>query len=215
MKIVLLGPPGAGKGTQAEWISDKYGIPSISTGDMLRKHLADQTELGKLAEQYMNKGQLVPDDVVIQMMEGRLKEEDCNDGFLLDGYPRTVHQAQALDETERIDVVLYLDVGEDEIVRRMSGRRVCPKCEAIYHTIHDPPKVEGTCDKCGSSLKIREDDEETTVRKRLEVFNLQTAPLISFYMSKDIIKKIDAAGSIEENIAKVRTVLDSLGNIYK
>ncbi|UCD92630.1 MAG: adenylate kinase [Methanobacteriota archaeon] len=208
MKIVLLGPPGAGKGTQAEWISEKYDIPRISTGDMLRDHVARQTELGNLANQYMNDGKLVPDDVVIQMMRERLEEEDCRNGFLLDGYPRTLHQAQALDEAETLDLVLYLDVGDGEIVRRMSGRRVCSSCGAIYHLVNDPPRAEGICGKCGSTLKIREDDEESTVRKRLEVFRLQTTPLISFYSSKDILRKADSGGSIEDTTSNIRAVLE-------
>ncbi|MFQ6060441.1 MAG: adenylate kinase [Thermoplasmata archaeon] len=213
MRIVLLGPPAAGKGTQAEWISDKYGIPRISTGDMLRRHVSERTELGVLAEKYMSKGKLVPDDVVIEMMRERLMEEDCREGFLLDGYPRTVHQAQALDEMESIDIVLYLKVGEEEIVRRMSGRRICPDCATVYHIVNDPPNVEGRCDRCGTVLVVRQDDEEATVRKRIETFNVRTAPLISYYMSRSIIKVIDADGSIEETSANLRKALESVGNL--
>lgn len=210
MKIVLLGPPGAGKGTQAEWISEAYGIPRISTGDMLREHVANETELGGLAQEYMNEGKLVPDDLVIQMMRERLKEEDCRNGFLLDGYPRTLYQAQALDETGTLDLVLYLDVEDKEIVRRMSGRRVCSSCGAVYHIVNDPPKSEGICDKCGLTLRVREDDKEETVRKRLEVFRLQTAPLISFYASKDILRRAESGGSIEETTSNIRAVLENL-----
>lgn len=210
MKIVLLGPPGAGKGTQAEWISEEYDVPRISTGDMLRDHVARQTQLGNLAKRYMNEGELVPDDVVIQMMRERLEEEDCRDGFLLDGYPRTLYQAQALDEAGGLELVLYLDVGDEEIVQRMSGRRVCPSCGEVYHLVNDPPKAERICDKCGSTLKVREDDKESTVRKRLEVFRLQTAPLISYYSSKDILRKVESGGSIEETTANIKTVLENM-----
>lgn len=211
MRIVLIGPPASGKGTQAKWISREYDIPRISTGDMLRRHVADQTELGRLAQEDMNQGRLVSDDVVIEMMDQRLKEDDCIDGYLLDGYPRTLRQARSLDEAAGPDIVIYLDVGGEEIVRRMSGRRVCKSCEAVYHIINDPPMAEGICDKCGSTLTIRDDDKEETVRKRIEVFKEETSPLISFYSDKGVLVMVDASGSIEDTSDNVKRALAKLG----
>jgi adenylate kinase len=213
MKIVLIGPPASGKSTQAEWISEKFGIPRISTGDILRKHVADRTELGMLAQEDMNHGKLVSDDIVIRMMEERLKEGDCANGYLLDGYPRTMRQARSLELIEDLEVVLYLNVGDEEIIKRMSGRRVCPDCEAVYHIVNDSPRLEGVCDKCGSKLIIREDDKEETVRRRLEVFKEETSPLISFYSDKDILRKADASGPIEETRGNVEDALAHLGNV--
>ncbi len=213
MKIALISPPASGKGTQAEWISRKFDIPRISTGAMLRKHVADRTEVGMLAQEDMNQGKLVSDDIVIKMMEARLRKEDCKNGFLLDGYPRTMRQARALTSAEGLDVVLYLEVGDEEIVRRMSGRRVCPNCEAVYHIINDPPESEDVCDKCGSKLIIREDDKEETVRKRLEVFKEETSPLVSFYTEKGILRRVEASGSIEETRNNAERALEQLGNL--
>ncbi len=211
MRIALIGPPASGKGTQAKWIAEEYGIPRISTGDMLRKHVAEQTDLGKAAQESMSQGQLVSDEIVIRMMDARLKEDDCVEGYLLDGYPRTTRQAEALDKSGGLDVVLYLDVDDEAIVKRMAGRRVCPECEAVYHTINDPPKVEGVCDKCGSDLIIRKDDKEDTVRKRLEVYKEETSPLISFYSGKNVLRRVDASGQIEETRSKAKKVLDEMG----
>ena len=213
MKIALIGPPASGKGTQAKWISGKFGIPRISTGNMLRKHVADRTELGMLAQETMNQGKLVSDDIVIKMMEARLKEENCRNGYLLDGYPRTMRQARALESSEGLDVVLYLEVGDEEIVRRMSGRRVCPDCEAVYHVINDPPGSEDVCDECDSKLIIREDDKEETVRKRLEVFKEETSPLVSFYSEKGILRRVEASGSIEDTRNNAERALEPLGNL--
>jgi adenylate kinase len=213
MKIALMGPPASGKGTQANWISDKFGIPRISTGEMLRKHVADGTELGMLAQEDMNQGKLVSDDIVIKMMEARLGEEDCKNGYLLDGYPRTMRQAKALESTEELDAVLYLEVGDEEIVKRMSGRRVCPNCDSVYHIINDPPESDDVCDKCGSTLIIREDDREETVRKRLEVFKEETTPLVSFYSEKGILRSVNAGGSIEDTMTNTGKALEHLGNI--
>ncbi len=213
MKIALIGPPASGKSTQAKWISDKFGIPRISAGNMLRKQVADRTELGMLAQEDMNQGKLVSDDSVIKMMEARLREEECKNGFLLDGYPRTLRQARALESTEELDAVLYLEVGDEEIVRRMSGRRVCPNCEAVYHIINDPPESEDVCDKCGSKLIIREDDKEETVRKRLEVFKEETSPLVSFYTEKGILGRVEASGSIDDTRNNAEKALEHLGNL--
>lgn len=213
MKIALISPPASGKGTQAKWMSRKFGIPRISTGAMLRKHVADRTEVGMLAQEDMNLGKLVSDDIVIKMMEARLRKEDCKNGFLLDGYPRTMRQARALEPTEVLDVVLYLEVGDEEIVRRMSGRRVCPNCEAVYHIINDPPESEDVCDKCGSKLIIREDDTEETVRKRLDVFKEETSPLVSFYTEKGILRRVEAGGSIEDTRNNAERALEHLGNL--
>lgn len=213
MKIALISPPVSGKGTQAKWMSRKFDIPRISTGAMLRKHVADRTEVGMLAQEDMNLGKLVSDDIVIKMMEARLRKEDCKNGFLLDGYPRTMRQARALEPTEVLDVVLYLEVGDEEIVRRMSGRRVCPNCEAVYHIINDPPESEDVCDKCGSKLIIREDDKEETVRKRLDVFKEETSPLVSFYSEKGILRRVEAGGSIEDTRNNAERALEHLGNL--
>ena len=180
---------------------------------MLRKHVADRTELGMLAQEDMNQGKLVSDDIVIKMMEARLKEEDCRDGYLLDGYPRTMRQARALESSEGLDVVLYLEVGDEETVKRMSGRSVCPDCEAVYHVINDPPGSEDVCDECDSKLIIREDDKEETVRKRLEVFKEETSPLVSFYTEKGILRRVEASGSIEETRNNAERALEHLGNL--
>ncbi|MCK4443213.1 MAG: adenylate kinase [Thermoplasmata archaeon] len=211
MRILLIGPPASGKGTQAEWICEEYGIPRISLGGMLRKHVADRTDIGEQAQAYMDRGELVPDDIVIKMMDERLKEDDCRNGFLLDGYPRTMRQALALDENFGLDIVLHLHVGDEEVIRRMSGRRTCPGCEDVYHVVYDPPRKEGVCDKCGSNLIIREDDKEETLRKRLEVYNEETSVLISFYSEKGILGNVDASGSIKETRSKTKKVLDELG----
>lgn len=213
MKIALISPPASGKGTQAKWISEKFGIPRISTGAMLRKHVADETEVGMLAQEDMNQGKLVSDDIVIKMMEARLREEDCKDGYLLDGYPRTMRQARALESAEGLDIVLYLEVGDEEIVRRMSGRRVCPDCETIYHVLNDPPESEDVCDECVSKLTIREDDKEETVRKRLEVFKEKTSPLVAFYSEKGVLCRVDARGSIEDTKNNTEKALEHLGNL--
>lgn len=213
MKIALIGPPASGKGTQAKWISDRFGIPRISTGDMLRKHVADKTELGIQAQEDMNQGRLVSDDIVIEMMEARLAEKDCRNGYLLDGYPRTLRQARSLESGEGLDVVLYLEVSDEEIVTRMSGRRICPNCENVYHIINDPPTSEDICDRCDSDLTIRDDDKEETVRRRLEVFKEETSPLIAFYSEKGILRRVDASGSIEETKANTDAALGQMGNL--
>ncbi len=189
MKIVLLGPPGAGKGTQAKSISNRYSIPHISTGDIFRKNISENTPLGIEAKSYMDNGQLVPDEVTINMVKDRLQQDDCKNGYLLDGFPRTVHQAEALDNflTEReesIDTALLIEVPKEFILERMTGRRVCPSCGASYHIKFNPPANDGKCDLCGSDVIQRKDDTEETVKERLDVYENQTQPLIDFYKNK-------------------------------
>jgi adenylate kinase len=203
MNIILLGPPGSGKGTQAKLIEERCGIPQISTGDMLRKAVENKTELGIRAKNYMDSGALVPDELVIKITEERLKAEDCRDGFILDGFPRTVPQAEALDEVlnkmnKKIDNALNIEVKEDDIIRRMSGRRICKGCGASYHIIFNPPKEENICDLCGKELYQRDDDKEETVRNRLKVYKDQTEPLINYYREKSVLRSIDGGRKIEE-----------------
>ncbi|VUT26875.1 MAG: Adenylate kinase [Candidatus Methanolliviera sp. GoM_asphalt] len=203
MNIILLGPPGSGKGTQAKLIEERCGIPQISTGDMLRKAVENKTELGIKAKNYMDSGALVPDELVIMITEERLKAEDCRDGFILDGFPRTVTQAEALDEVlnkmnKKIDNALNIEVKEDDIIRRMSGRRICKGCGASYHIIFNPPNEENICDLCGGELYQRDDDKEETVRNRLKVYKDQTEPLINYYREKSVLRSIDGGRKIEE-----------------
>lgn len=198
MKLILLGAPGAGKGTQAEILSEKLGIPTISTGNILRAAIANGSPVGLEAKSYMDAGQLVPDSVIIQIMKERLAESDCANGYILDGMPRTIPQAEALDANGiTFDAVLSLEVSEDEIVDRMGGRRVCPKCGASFHVVSNPPKKQGVCDICGSELIIRPDDAPETVRQRLNVYHQQTEPLKAYYAGQGILRLIPNAGSIE------------------
>lgn len=211
MRLVLLGAPGAGKGTQAKKLIEKYGIPQISTGDLLRAAVAAGTQLGKEAKSYMDKGELVPDRVVLGMVEERLKQEDCKKGYILDGFPRNVAQAEALDKMlsglgMAIDAALSVDVPFDDLMKRLTGRRTCKSCGQMYNVYFNPPQKEGVCDKCGGELFQRDDDKEETIKKRLEVYNSQTAPLIEYYAKKGILKSVNGTGSIEEifnNICKV------------
>ena len=203
MRIVLVGPPGAGKGTQAQFIASQQAIPRISTGDIFRYNVSNNTELGRQAREYMERGDLVPDEVTIAMVRDRLGEEDAADGFLLDGFPRNVPQAETLkkqlmDWDQRLTVVLELVVDEDEVVRRLSGRRTCRRCERVWHIMFDPPTRDGICDACGGELFQRDDDREETVRHRLEVYKKQTAPLVSYYADEGILIGIDATGPVEE-----------------
>ncbi len=212
MILILLGAPGVGKGTQGVLISKEYGIPQISTGDILRKEVKEETELGKKAKQYMDKGELVPDDIIIDMMEKRIKEDDCKNGFILDGFPRTTAQAEAFDEMLKknslnLDKVLLIDVPEEEIVERLTGRRVCPNCGAVYHIKNNPPKQEGICDKCGSKLIQRDDDTEEVVRNRLEVYKKSTMPLVEYYEKQQKLVRIDGTGEIEEIFERIKKVL--------
>ena len=203
MRLVLVGPPGAGKGTQAQFIAAQFAIPKISTGDIFRANVSEGTELGMTAKKYMDAGDLVPDEVTSAMVRERLKEEDAVDGFLLDGFPRTVPQAETLDEilgamSVGVDVVLELVVDDEEVIRRLSGRRTCRNCGHIWHVDFDPPKHEGICDDCGGQLFQRDDDKPDTVRHRLEVYAEQTAPLIAFYAEKGVLVGIDATGPVDD-----------------
>ncbi|MQA83219.1 MAG: adenylate kinase [Streptosporangiales bacterium] len=202
MRIVLVGPPGAGKGTQAQFLSSHLSIPKISTGDIFRDNVKRSTALGRRAKQYMDRGDLVPDEITIAMVRDRLSEDDAQEGFLLDGFPRNVPQAEVLkkmlDEMDaRLDVVLELVVDDDEVVRRLSGRRTCRVCGRVWHVLFDPPGREGDCDDCGGELFQRDDDREETIRHRLEVYQEQTTPLISFYADEGILMGVDATGPVE------------------
>ena len=213
MKIILMGPPGAGKGTQAEKLVDLYQIPHISTGDMFRKAQKDGTELGLKAKSYMDQGKLVPDEVTVGIVKERLAEADCKEGFLLDGFPRTVQQADALDTIlaeldMALDCVVNIEVDKAFLVDRLTGRRVCRACGATYHIANKAPKVEGVCDKCGGELYQRGDDTIETVSNRLDVYAAQTAPLIDYYKSKGIMSSIDGSKSMEEVLADIRTALE-------
>ncbi len=204
MRLVLLGPPGAGKGTQAADIIEKYKVPHISTGDIFRKNVKEGTALGKKAKVYMDKGELVPDEVVVAIVEDRLKEDDCSDGFLLDGFPRTVNQAKQLDSVLdkmdlAIDMVINIDVKKDTLVGRATGRRVCRSCGATYHVTFKPARKDGTCDLCGGEVYQRDDDAEETVSKRIEVYASETKPLIEYYNKKQKLITVDG----EQNIKKV------------
>jgi len=212
MNIILLGPPGSGKGTQAKLIEERRGIPQISTGDMLRKAVGDKTELGIRAKHYMDSGALVPDELVIMITEERLKAEDCRNGFILDGFPRTVPQAEALDEVlnkmnKKIDNALNIEVKEDDIIRRMSGRRICKGCGASYHIIFNPPNEENICDLCGGELYQRDDDREETVRNRLKVYKDQTEPLTNYYREMGVLSSIDGGRKIEEISQLIEEIL--------
>lgn len=209
MKLILLGAPGAGKGTQAEFISNHYEIPIVSTGNILKEAMRNGTELGVLAKGYIDHGNLVPDDVVIGIVKERLAKSDCANGFVLDGMPRTIAQADALEELGiEIDEVISLEVPDEVIVARMSGRRTCSKCGATYHVAANPPKAEGVCDKCGSELIIRSDDEESTVLTRLNVYHETTEQLKDYYRAKGKLRTVDGTGSIEEITRAVLAALE-------
>ena len=203
MRVVLVGAPGAGKGTQAKYIASHYEIPPISTGDIFRANIAEQTDLGTTAKRFMDAGDLVPDKVTIGIVRDRLAEDDTASGFLLDGFPRTVAQAEVLGEIVTdlgtpLDVVLELQVEDDEVVRRLSGRRTCRGCGHVWHVEFDPPDVDAVCDECGGDLFQRDDDLPETIRRRLEVYSEQTEPLIGYYTDKGLLRSIKAAGSVDE-----------------
>ena len=197
MRAVLLGPPGAGKGTQAVKLVEKYGVPQISTGDIFRKNIKEGTELGKKAQEYMNAGQLVPDELVVDLVKDRLMQDDCKNGYLLDGFPRTILQAQKLDEFlqeqgQELDAVINFNVGHDTLIQRLTGRRVCKQCGAGYHIVGMKPKVDGICDKCGGELEQRKDDTVETAENRIVVYNESTAPLIEYYRQTGKLMDFDA-----------------------
>ena len=215
MRIMLIGPPGGGKGTQAKFIEESLSIPQISTGDMLRENVKNGTPLGKEAKEFMNKGELVPDNVILNMMKKRLLEDDCANGYILDGFPRTIPQAEGLtsllsDIDQELDLVVLLDLKDDIIVQRMGGRRVHPDSGRVYHIEYNPPKVDNKDDITGEDLIIRPDDQEGTVRTRLNVYHEQTAPLISYYDEKSILNKINAEGNIETIKTRVKDVIDNV-----
>ncbi|MDI6874944.1 adenylate kinase [Candidatus Solincola sp.] len=211
--LILLGPPGAGKGTQAEKISELYGIPHISTGDIFRDNLKRGTELGLKAKEYMDRGELVPDEVVIGIVRGRLAEPDCEKGFVLDGFPRTVAQADALKEMlaglgKSIHHVLNIQVPDETVVERLTARRTCRSCGAVYHLKFNPPREDGKCDVCGGELYVRDDDREETVRARLEEYRAKTQPLIDYYRAEGLLRDIDGSASMEEVLSSIRKVLE-------
>ncbi len=215
MNLIFLGAPGAGKGTQAKRAVEKYGIPQISTGDMLREAVAKGTELGKKAKEYMDKGELVPDEVVIGIVKERLQQPDCEKGFILDGFPRTLAQAEALDEMlkelgKKIDAVINIAVPEEEVVKRIVNRRTCKKCGAVYHLIYAPPKEDNKCDKCGGELYQRDDDKEETVRERYRVYKQNTEPLIEYYRKKGVLYDVDGTKDIEGVWEEVVSILDKI-----
>ena len=202
MKIIMLGAPGAGKGTQAKLIADKYQIPHISTGDIFRANIKEGTELGMKAKSFMDAGGLVPDELVIDLVVDRLTWEDAKNGYVLDGFPRTIPQAEALtkalaEKGEKIDAAIDIDVPDENIINRMGGRRACVSCGATYHIVNIPPKVEGKCDKCGADLILRDDDKPETVKNRLEVYHEQTQPLIDYYKAEGVLKEVD--GTVDMN----------------
>lgn len=208
MRIVLLGAPGAGKGTQAKKLIEKYGMPQISTGDLLRAAVGAGTALGKEAKSYMDKGELVPDRVVLGMVEERLKQDDCKKGYILDGFPRNTAQAEALDKMldalgMSLSAALSVDVPFEDLMKRLTGRRTCKACGQMYNIYFKPPAKEGACDKCSGELFQRDDDKEATIKKRLEVYNAQTAPLIDYYGKKGIVKSVTGTGNIDDIFKKV------------
>ena len=212
MKIIMLGAPGAGKGTQAKKIAAKYQIPHISTGDIFRANIKNGTELGMEAKKYMDQGLLVPDELTVRILLNRVAQDDCKNGYVLDGFPRTIPQAEVLDSEltklgDHIDYAINVDVPDENIVKRMSGRRACLTCGATYHIEHVPPKKEGICDVCGSELVLRDDDKPETVKNRLNVYHEQTQPLIDFYTEKGVLKTVDGTVPMEEVFAAITAIL--------
>ncbi len=212
MKIIMLGAPGAGKGTQAKQIADKYSIPHISTGDIFRANIKNGTDLGKKAKEYMDQGLLVPDELTCDLVMDRISQDDCTNGFVLDGFPRTIPQAEALDAAlaeidAKMDFAIDVDVPDANIVNRMSGRRACLNCGATYHIVAIPPKQEGICDTCGKELVLRDDDKPETVQKRLDVYHDQTQPLIDYYQKQGILKSVDGTMPMEDVFAGIVDIL--------
>ncbi len=212
MKIIMLGAPGAGKGTQAKMIAEKYSVPHVSTGDIFRANIKNGTELGKQAKEYMDAGKLVPDELTVKILLDRVAQDDCKNGYVLDGFPRTIPQAQVLEDAlnklgEKIDYAINVDVPDENIVKRMSGRRACLKCGATYHIEHIPPKQEGICDTCGSELVLRDDDKPETVLNRLKVYHDQTQPLIDFYSERNVLKTVDGTRDLKDVFADIIAIL--------
>ena len=212
MKIIMLGAPGAGKGTQAKKIADSYHIPHISTGDIFRANIKEGTELGKKAKEYMDQGLLVPDELVVYLVVDRVQKEDCANGYVLDGFPRTIPQAECLDEAltklnTKIDYAINVEVPDENIINRMSGRRACVSCGATYHIVNVPSKVEGICDRCGKELILRDDDKPETVKKRLDVYHEQTQPLIDYYTKQGCLVEVDGTQAMEDVFASIVKIL--------
>lgn len=212
MKIIMLGAPGAGKGTQAKMIAEKCGIPHISTGDIFRANIKNGTELGAKAKEYMDKGLLVPDELVCDLVVDRIQQADCEKGYILDGFPRTIPQAEALEAAlnaieQKLDYTIDIDVPDENIINRMSGRRACVGCGATYHVVFNPTKVEGKCDVCGESLILRDDDKPETVKKRLDVYHTQTQPLIDFYSARKVLVEVDGTQSMDKVFEDIMKIL--------
>ena len=212
MKIIMLGAPGAGKGTQAKMIAEKCGIPHISTGDIFRANIKNGTELGAEAKEYMDKGLLVPDELVCDLVVDRIQQADCEKGYILDGFPRTIPQAEALENAlnaieQKLDYAIDIDVPDENIINRMSGRRACVGCGATYHVLFNPTKVEGKCDVCGESLILRDDDKPETVKKRLDVYHTQTQPLIDFYTERKVLVEVDGTQSMDKVFDDIMKIL--------
>ena len=212
MKIIMLGAPGAGKGTQADKICAKYNIPHISTGDIFRANIKNNTELGQTGKSYMYKGDRVPDELVVDRVVDRIKADDCTNGYVLDGFPRTIPQAEALDAAlaainDKVDYAINVEVPDENIINRMSGRRACVACGATYHIVHIPTKVEGVCDKCGAELILRDDDKPETVKNRLNVYHEQTQPLIDYYTAKNVLHEVDGTKAMEDVFSSIVSIL--------
>lgn len=213
MKIIMLGAPGAGKGTQAKKIAERYSVPHISTGDIFRANIKNGTELGMEAKKYMDAGQLVPDELTVKILLDRVAADDCQNGYVLDGFPRTIPQAEVLDKAlnelgDKIDYAIDVDVPDENIINRMSGRRACLSCGATYHIQYIPPKAEGICDSCGKELVLRDDDKPETVKKRLDVYHAQTQPLIEFYTNKGILKTVDGTLDMKDVFKAITEILE-------
>jgi len=212
MKIIMLGAPGAGKGTQAIMIAEKYGLPHVSTGDMFRANIKNNTPLGQEAKKYMDAGQLVPDELTVKILLDRVAKDDCKNGYVLDGFPRTIPQAEVLEKAlnelnDKIDFAIDVDVPDENIIKRMGGRRACVKCGATYHIEHVPPKKEGVCDSCGEALILRDDDKPETVKSRLDVYHKQTQPLIDFYSERGVLKTVDGTQDKNDVFAAIEAIL--------
>lgn len=212
MKIIMLGAPGAGKGTQAKMIADKYLVPHISTGDIFRLNIKNGTALGMEAKTYMDQGQLVPDELTVKILLDRVAQDDCKNGYVLDGFPRTIPQAEVLEDAltklgDQIDYAIDVDVPDENIINRMGGRRACLSCGATYHIQHVPPKKDGICDRCGKELVLRDDDKPETVKKRLDVYHAQTQPLIDFYTKRNILKTVDGTQDMNDVFASIVKIL--------